>query len=254
MRVRELVVCLAVTVATAGLVALLLLHHSGTSVTSSPSSVQAHDQHLVHGVELQTETKRALDFRIGYPFTFPYEEVTKPVDEVLRAEWVTGLQAHLLAMSSGFVLLVEADEKFLEVLLNWLVALQRNTNLTPEDVIIISLDPNVHSLLTQRSLPSFLLLKETVLRSDVKLPSAFSHIWLLRLVVVRLLNHWGIDVAMFDIDAVVLKDPLNLFQQFPRSDIVGQQGVYPFDLHRQWGATLCMGVVLFRSSNATGKM
>ena len=193
-----------------------------------------------------------VDFSIRHPFTFPNAQVTKQVDEVMRADWIKQLQDHLTRRGSKRVVMVEISENFLEVLLNWLVAVQQNTRLSPHEIIILSMDETVHTFLVRRKFTSFFLPKDTVLRSDAKLHSPFSHIWLLRMVVARLLNHWGFDVAMLDVDAIPLKDPLQMFNQYSQSDIVGQQGKYPFDLHRTWGVTLCMGVVLIRSSPATG--
>ena len=94
---------------------------------------------------------------------------------------------------------------------------------------------------------------QTILKDDVQFSSSFSHIWVVRVVLFRLLNHWGYTVAAYDSDAVLVKNPEPLFSELEGSDIVGSPGVYPFDLHRKWKSpTLCMGVVLFRASQRTG--
>ena len=76
-------------------------------------------------------------------------------------------------------------------------------------------------------------------------PSNFSHIWVIRVVLFGLLNHWGYTVATHDSDAVPL------FAELGSSDLIG---TYPFDLHRQWKTPLCMGMALFRASERTGIM
>ena len=94
---------------------------------------------------------------------------------------------------------------------------------------------------------------DTILIKNVNFPSNFSHIWVTRVVLFRLLNHWGYTVATYDSDAVLIHNPQPLFAELGSSDLIGSPGTYPFDLHRQWKTpTLCMGMALFRASERTG--
>lgn len=59
---------------------------------------------------------------------------------------------------------------------------------------------------------------------------------------------------MSDADALWLSDPMEDFSS-PRavdSSIVASRGNYPQNLGQQWGATLCMGFVLFRAKANRG--
>ena len=60
------------------------------------------------------------------------------------------------------------------------------------------------------------------------------------------------DVAHYDTDAVILKNPLSLYNTHADSDVVGSTGTFPFDLGMKWGFTLCMGTFLFRCTPQTG--
>jgi len=61
-------------------------------------------------------------------------------------------------------------------------------------------------------------------------------------------------VLVFDSDAVLLRNVQPLLNQFTESDIISSSGSYPFDVHRKWGVpTLCMGVVLIKSSPKIGR-
>lgn len=82
--------------------------------------------------------------------------------------------------------------------------------------------------------------------------SGFGQIMMARISVMRLLNLWGFNVAMIDTDALLLKDPWELFDQHPHRDIVASMGRFPSELSSQWGTSLCVGVILIRSSSQTG--
>ena len=76
---------------------------------------------------------------------------------------------------------------------------------------------------------------------------------MMRLVVLRLLNYWGFDVIHYDIDAIILKDPQPLFEQFSNRDIIGSIGTHPKEYYLDWGLTICLGFVMLRHTDKTGK-
>lgn len=60
---------------------------------------------------------------------------------------------------------------------------------------------------------------------------------------------------MSDADALWLADPMQDFAAPPmvNSSIVASRGSFPEKLHKQWGSTICMGFILFRTT-ANGAM
>ncbi|CAM9181303.1 unnamed protein product [Ectocarpus sp. 4 AP-2014] len=82
-------------------------------------------------------------------------------------------------------------------------------------------------------------------------PVSRHHVWALRIEVSVCLLKAGIDVLMSDADAVWLHDPMDDFDsdEYRDSSIVASRGAMPVPLFRTWGATICMGFVLFRAGN-----
>ena len=137
---------------------------------------------------------------------------------------------------------------YLESVLNWLIAAQVRLEPPLTDIIVFCLDARTHDVLSQRNIPSVYVDQSTVFQSSAV------YFWITRLVVFRLVNYFGHDVMAFDSDAIVLKNPRELLKKHELSDIVGSAGTYPQDLGRQWKFTVCMGVILFRSTPRTGEL
>lgn len=57
------------------------------------------------------------------------------------------------------------------------------------------------------------------------------------------------NVLMSDGDALWLKDPIEdmKIHGMDQSDLATQRGSFPVGLGKRWGATMCMGFVVFRS-------
>ncbi|CAM9225444.1 unnamed protein product [Ectocarpus sp. 8 AP-2014] len=80
--------------------------------------------------------------------------------------------------------------------------------------------------------------------------SSHEQIWVLRVRVVSCLVEAGHDVIMSDADALWLADPMNDFS-LPGvidSSIVASRGKKPKEVGKVWGATMCMGFILFRAT------
>ena len=168
-----------------------------------------------------------------------------------NTDWLTELQAFLLKLPNKLVVMVSATSSFLEVLLNWLAFYRLNVKRPIEDVLIVALDEELYDTLKIMNLSTILMTKKDFVSSAELLKTHHSHVWIIRSAILRLLIHWGFNVAMIDIDALLLKDPFPLFEQYS-SDIVATQGSYPFHLKKEWGVTMCMGTVLMRSTPGTG--
>ena len=73
---------------------------------------------------------------------------------------------------------------------------------------------------------------------------------LIRNLMIMLLTDWGHDVAVFDPDAFILKDPMEMYQmivQETQAHVIGQQGNMPQILKSKWGFTLCAGTMYYHS-------
>ena len=144
--------------------------------------------------------------------------------------------------------MVMSNSAYKEVLLNWLISAAFIAAISLEQILVVALDNPLWRLMHDRGFQSVFVPPSSLTRDT----TLFGQIMFTRLSVMRLLNHWEFDVAMIDTDALLLKDPWPLFEQFPDSDIVASQGKFPSELSSQWGTALCVGVILIRSSNQTG--
>lgn len=75
-------------------------------------------------------------------------------------------------------------------------------------------------------------------------------IWKMRVRALSCLVRVGYDVIMSDADALWLRDPMEYFSLpgVKSSSVVSSRGIMPFALGRRWGATMCLGFILFRST------
>ena len=208
-------------------------HHS-----SSPQTSQVH---------------RDLTFTVAKDFTFPHPQVFKPVNVVLACRWVRELKQYLSSVDpTQPVTVTVASYDFAANLLNWLISAQVMTSPPLENILVISFDNALHKILVRRRIPSVCVPYISVLRNPKSL--GVHKVWMTRLAVIRLINHWGFDVQQFDTDAIILRNPQPVFDLFSGFDVVGSRAKLPFELGKgQWGFTVCMGVILFRSTQRTGE-
>lgn len=188
------------------------------------------------------------------PIKQPYffHKVVKSTSEILRNAWVTQLQEKLSSINlQKQVSIVFSNSDYLEPLLNWLIAAKVRLSPPITNLLVVSLDKDVFNILNQRAVPSVYIDPDTVVNiTQLSYPYP---IWMVRFVVYRLINYWGYDFVSYDTDAIILKNPQELFEQHQSSDIVGSAGRFPYSLGRDWGFTVCMGVVMFKSTPRTGE-
>lgn len=55
-------------------------------------------------------------------------------------------------------------------------------------------------------------------------------LYLSRLLVIQVINNWGISVFHCDSDALILKNPFELFEKHPDAGIIANRGRFPFEL------------------------
>ena len=191
-------------------------------------------------------------FSVRKGFTFPHPQVFLPKQKILSANWVRHLKDYLRSIHPARSLTITvATKSFIPNLLNWLIAANRLVQPPLQHVLVLGFDRDVHTLLSSRRIPCIHVPYSSVLK---KLKKGVSTIWMTRLAVIRLLNHWGYDVLQLDTDAVLLKNPRLLFDGYSDYDLVGARGVLPFELGRgSWGFTVCMGAALLRGTQRMGE-
>lgn len=158
--------------------------------------------------------------------------MTKPVVDSL-------LKLAVARTKNDTVIVVFANSNYLDVLLNWLIAVHR---LGISNYLVISLDEQIHTFLSERGFPSAL----------ISLDGSLEELWNLRVQILRELCAHGIHVIHSDADAVWLRDPIPGFFSQHADDLVISQGtIWPEDCLRKQGFVLCCGLFYLRSSAAT---
>ena len=160
----------------------------------------------------------------------------------------------LSTVESKTVTLVVANKAYEEILLNWLISATIVARPHPiENIIVVCLDEGLWKELNVRDIPSIYVPYSSVLNKKHKFHRYFEMIMMIRLGFMRLINRLGYDVAMYDIDAIILKNPQLLYDKYP-TDIVGSRGALPKKLMRMWHVTICIGAVFIRSNDKTGEI
>ena len=196
--------------------------------------------------KLNTGSKKELS-RLSLPF----RNLTYSYDVLVTKPWLNDIDSFLSQLPTNDVILLACNHDFLRVLMNWLSTYRKTTQSSLKEILILSLDNNIHKILSLKGFNTVLIPNDDLFLPSTKLLSRFSHIWIKRCTIARLLNHYGYNIVIIDLDAIVLKDIVSLMKD-TSSDIIGSQGIYPFVLRRKWGFTLCMGVVMFMSTPRTG--
>ena len=208
------------------------------------------------GPYLEVSVSASFDFNLPVPFA------TLPLGQLLQVQWMKELWHYLNAVTpdSGPVTIVSSDYSYREILLNWLISALVQVDRPLSNVLVLSLDSSLHALLQGKGFACIHVPPEQLLRSVVinRLALtghvAFTQVHILRLTVMRLVNHWGFDVANYDTDAIILKNPEPLYyKQYQDSDFIGSYGHSPVDIKQEWGIAICIGAMMTRTSNNTGK-
>ena len=202
-------------------------------------------------VNITTLTARAKDFHFSLPCP---RNVYKPVSEVMQAEWVHPLLKILNRFSkrSKQVTLVLANHAYQDVLLNWLISAMVVAKPPIENILVVALDKQLYELLQKRQVPSIFVPSSSILNMKHSFSRYFEIVMMIRLGFMRLINRLGFDCAMYDIDAVILKNPQPLYDK-DKSDIIGSRGGFPKQLMTKWQVTICIGAVFICSNTRTGR-
>ena len=187
-------------------------------------------------------------------FSLPCSEVFRPASYVMGNQWVRELKQFLAASTSRQVAVVVANTKYEEVVVNWLAAAAL---LKPplHNIIVVAMDKELYAFLHSKEINAVHVPSDSIIDPNHKFPMSFSPIMMLRLGIMRVVNRLGYDVAMYDADAIILKNPQPLFDSHPDADIISSSGEFPQFLLEWWNvnSTLCIGAVLIRSNERTGR-
>ena len=196
-------------------------------------------------------------FAIKPPFSFSEPQAIKPVRELLEMHWIKDLTDILSKRSSKQVILLIVDREYYASLLNWLVAFEMNTkNPKLDDILIISFDERICNILKDKAdLSTMCLHFDQIIRHyNILYSTKYLANWdiiIVRMVLVRLLNHWGYNVLVIDLDAIILKDPFPLLDKYPDADIITS---YSITSLRPNVRGICFGFLLLKSTEKVGKL
>jgi len=190
------------------------------------------------------------DFKLPWPDSISLAKLKK-------TKWLHNLHHFAKNKEPGPITIVAADSGYVEGVLNWLIGTTLMLKEPMRNVLIVTNDLPLHTFLTCKNITTLHVPWEDVVLNTPKGPFDFLGAGMVQLLVVRVgvikvLNYWGYDVRNYDADAIVLRNPLHIYEQYPDSDVVGTYGgMMPYDLYSKWGVVLCMGASMFRSTNKT---
>jgi hypothetical protein len=142
----------------------------------------------------------------------------------------------------GIVVLAFANHAYLEVLLNWLVAMNR---LEIDNFVIVSLDEELHDYLSEKAIPSVLS----------PLQGGLDQLWVKRIGIFRYLMDQGIAFIHSDIDAIWLRNPIPAYFSRPAHDLIISQGtIWPADVVRKRGFVFCCGLFYLQGSESARRL
>lgn len=160
---------------------------------------------------------------------------------------LSNFTANKVNNESEFRVLVSTTEKYFPIFLNWLL-FYRRCGLDYSKLYIICFDKSTEVLLPQHGLEcNYVSYLPT--RSHAQTIVA---LWQIRLQIVLSLLEKNTDVLMSDVDAIWLRNPIpEVYSLRNDADIISSRAQFPEEIARELGATLCMGFMYIKSSEAT---
>ena len=200
-----------------------------------------------------TEDDLEKKFPFQTKFSFPQPLAVKRRERIAQEQWVQDLRLLLSNVKSRQVSLVTSNIQYMDILLNWLISATVRSGMPLGSIIVVSLDRSLHQLLQKKAIPSVYLPPFSLLNPNAYFSVPFERVMMIRLTVMRIINHFGFDVANYDTDAIILRDPQPLYASLAKCDIIGSVGKIPEDLVNEWGITICIGVVVIKASQRSGE-
>lgn len=235
---------------------ILLLWKSGflnhLQAERSEESLVSDRNSKKNGIQVAKEVKM---FVFNEDFHFPQPQVMKPLEEIRDLPWMHSLHAYLQSLGNNMqqVNLLTSNFKYVDVLLNWLISAVVRSGIPIKSILVLSMDSATHGIMERKGFCSILITPSTLFSPRIKFSSPFEGVMMLRLTLMRIINHFGFDVAIYDTDAIMLRDPQEVFDSMSDADIIGSVGTIPQDLFKEWRVTICIGVVMVKSTFRTGE-
>ena len=189
------------------------------------------------------------------PYTLPY--ATSCVRRIRSSQWVTQLYQFLQSLNKSIspqVNMVFGDSDHMELLLNWIIAAHVRLDPPLHNIMVLSVDQPLCDFLASKKLPVACIAvpPESFLVPTSLRPKSWEQSIKSRLVVLRIINFWGYDVASYDSDAVLLRNPQSLYDNNPDVKFFAGTGTFPQYISNQWGFTVCGCVLVLRSHRSVG--
>ncbi|XP_065905977.1 uncharacterized protein [Dysidea avara] len=155
---------------------------------------------------------------------------------------------------------VTVSMNYFSVLLNWLIYAKSNAMPLLENLLVVCTDKSSRDILSQKGILSQLVTINDIIYSikDMDGSGIFSARVITRLTILRLLNYWGYDVLIMDIDAILINNIQPIFDHLHDSDIISSTANAPNCLpsaaRKAWSFCLCIGLLLIRGNANTERM
>ena len=206
---------------------------------------------------LRDKTARVPTFSLPEKNSLPFRNYIISVEELRKVRWVTELHNHLLTLNksvSPHLNMVFGDYLHKHLVLNWLYGALVGLKTPLTSVLVLSLDQLLCDIVESRasSLPVSCITATFETTMDFDHKSEWQSRLMVRLLVLRLINHWGYDVATYDSDAVILKNPQDLYDQHLYTDLIASASIWPENIAAEWGFTLCAGVLFLKATSPMG--
>ena len=170
---------------------------------------------------------------------------TRPIR--MDTKWVCDLYCEVKQMQSKQLTLLICNKDYLEVLVNWLAQAVLHAHHPVDSILIIATDSFTQDVMHHKGTHSVFISVDAVF--NLTRIGKVERIWMTKLAVVRLLNHWNHNVFAFDTDAVTLKNVQPLLDKFSTSGIVASTSIHPWKYFKKWKVpTMCMGSIFYKSS------
>ena len=230
----------------------------------TPKSVDVHSQPVTPEYQFLNSTPKAMP-EYSKPMIpesqvlFPYANITRLPHEILNSPWATELKEKLDAAKIGKqITYVTVSMNYFPTLINWMIHAKLNAMPLLENLLVVSTDKNPDEILSQKGILSQYVPITDILYTMENLDKTkiFSARVIVRMTILRLLNYWGYDVLLVDIDAILINNIQPILDHFHDSDIiestVHSRHCLPRAAYIAWKFCLNIGLFLIRSNAKTG--
>ena len=157
----------------------------------------------------------------------PFKHFLKSREQLEKVEWLTTLYNYLLTLNksvSPHLNMVNGDYNHRYLMENWIVAAMMILNPPLRNVLVLSLDKELCDYIATGIHTCSLGVTCIVASVNSTFSSEAGEYWITgtmtRSVTLSLINYWGYDVATYDSDAVILKNPETFYRNHPNTHLV----------------------------------